>query len=75
MPKICTMEGVQEHSEHMPVELWRDDDSHRLTIRAYNECGDNCVNIDLWQLVDWLKVGPCTRTLSLSDAHPTKALA
>ena len=58
MPKICEMENVRGGERDFPVELWRDDDTGRLVITAYNEAGFNCVEIDLWDLVDWLQNGP-----------------
>lgn len=54
MSKLEIMKGVR--SDESPVELWRDDESGRLTIRAYNEAGYNCTDIDFWDLVEWLKL-------------------
>jgi hypothetical protein len=58
MPKICDMEGVREYGEGYPVELWRDDVSGRLVIRAFNEGHHNDVVIDLWDILEWAKTGP-----------------
>src|SRR5258705_8225184 len=57
VPKICNLNGVREHSEGDPLELWRDDESGRLVIRASNECGNNSTRVDLWDLLDWLSAG------------------
>ena len=54
MSKICDMVGVREYAEGYPVELGRDDESGRLVIRATNECGCNCTDIDLQDIVAWL---------------------
>jgi hypothetical protein len=63
MLKITEMNGVREHSEGAPVELWRDNETGRLVIRAYNECRNNSTQVDLWDLLDWLSVGPARRVL------------
>lgn len=57
MPKICEMTGVRELNEGLPVELWRDDATGRLVLRAYNECGCNATDVDLGGLLSWLSVG------------------
>lgn len=54
MPKICDMEGVREYCEGFPVELGLDDETGRLIIRATNEGGANCTDIDLDDLIMWL---------------------
>lgn len=54
--KLAAMVGVREHNEGDAVELWIDR-SGRIVIRAYNECGNNCTNVDLRDLLDWLKSG------------------
>jgi hypothetical protein len=63
MPKICDMRGVREYDEGesrgaQPVELWRDDRTDRLVIRAYNEGGNNHVSVDLWDVIEWMQSGP-----------------
>jgi hypothetical protein len=61
MPDDCTsftMHGVREHSEGYPVDLCRDPASGRLTIRARNEGGNNITQVDLLDLIDWLRLGP-----------------
>jgi hypothetical protein len=63
MPKICRMDGVREHCEGDPVELWREDDKGRLVIRAYGESGNCCTEVDLFDVVDWLSAGPNKRLL------------
>jgi hypothetical protein len=59
--KLCEMAGVREHSEHFPVELWRN--HGRLVIRAYSECGNNATDLDLFDLVVWLSSGPSSHLL------------
>src|SRR5436190_903506 len=56
--KISDMIGVREYAEGHTVELWRDFDSGRLVIRAYNQLKDDCVDVDLWDVIDWLSTGP-----------------
>lgn len=63
MPKICDMKGVREYMEGDLVELWRDDDTGRLVIRARNECGNNSTTVDLFDILDWMSVGPNKRVL------------
>lgn len=63
MPKICEMAGVREYAEGDPVELWRDDASGRLVIRARNECGNNSTYVDLLDLLDWVAAGTAKRLL------------
>ncbi len=29
-----------------------------LVVRAYNECGNNYTEVDVWDLLDWLRFGP-----------------
>jgi hypothetical protein len=65
--KICDMVGVRECSEGLfPVELWRNSEGI-LVIRAYNECGNNCTDLDLWSLIDWLSFGSGKGMLDSDD--------
>jgi hypothetical protein len=52
------MEGVREHSEGLAVELLPYGAEGRLVIRAWNECGNNYTNVDLGDLIEWLRAGP-----------------
>lgn len=54
--KIAAMTGVREYGECDPVELWINEGG-RLVIRSYNECGNNCTDVDLADLLNWLKSG------------------
>lgn len=54
--KIATMQGVREYSEGYQVELWLYDG--RLVIRAYNEASYNETNVDVGDLLEWLRLGP-----------------
>lgn len=56
--KICELAGVREYTEEYSVSLWRDEERGRVVIRAYNEGRNNFVEIDLWDLVEWLGTGP-----------------
>jgi hypothetical protein len=56
MPKLCEMAGVRG-GDGFPVELWRHDETGRLTIVAYNQAGCDSVDIDLWDLINWLRSG------------------
>ena len=58
MSRICVMESVRELGEGFPVELWRDESSGRLVVRAYNECHNGTVDIDLMDLISWCQAGP-----------------
>ena len=51
MPKICDMDGVREYGEGDTVELWLDNESGRLTIRARNEGGYGLTDVDLWDII------------------------
>jgi hypothetical protein len=55
--KIAVMEGVREYGEKYPVEIWRDSIG-RTVIRAFNEGRNNSVDLDLWDIIDWLSTGP-----------------
>src|SRR6476661_5571493 len=68
--KICDMAGVREHAEGLTVELWRIGESGRLVIRAYNECGNNITEVDLWDLMDWLQTGFGKTLLEASSPSP-----
>lgn len=50
--EICEMTGVREHVENRPVVLCRTE-SGRLAIRAYNEAGFNCTEVDLVEVLEW----------------------
>lgn len=58
MPRIFVMDGLRELTEGYPVELWRDEKSGRLVVRAKNEGGCNITEIDLFDLINWLRAGP-----------------
>jgi hypothetical protein len=60
MPKICDMVGVREYGEGDPVELWRNDENGCLVIRAYNEGGYGTIEVDLFDLINWVQIGPGT---------------
>lgn len=79
MPKICDMEGVREYLERETVELWRNEKYGRLTIRAYNERGNNFTDVDLCGLIEWLAFGPFRMVLvdaspepNANGLHPTR---
>lgn len=74
MPKICEMDGVREHTEGWPVELWRDERTGRLVIVAYNEAANNQTVIDLPELLSWLRVGPGVETVSAEEPELASAL-
>jgi hypothetical protein len=54
--KITTLREVREWKEDMPVELWVNRGG-RLVLRAYNEDGHNSTEIDVFDLLAWLKLG------------------
>jgi hypothetical protein len=55
MPKVCDMEGVRGSDSGFPVSLWRDEDTLRLVVRGINEGGYGCVDIDLIDLIRWMR--------------------
>ena len=54
--KICTLEGVREHAEGDPVELWWYGAAQRFVIRCRNECGNNYTLLDLHDLIEWITI-------------------
>lgn len=51
--------GVKEYAEGYDVELVRQAiTGGRLSVRARNEGGNNETLVDLWDLIDWLRLGP-----------------
>jgi hypothetical protein len=52
---ICLMEGVRDHCEGYTPELYKDETSQRLVIRAFNEAYYNVTEVDLLDLIEWLK--------------------
>ena len=52
------MLGVREHTEGYPVSLVQDPTNNRLSIRAVNEGGNNETVVDLWELLEYLRLGP-----------------
>jgi hypothetical protein len=55
---LSEMTGVREYGEGYPVELVRNQATNRLVLRAWNECHNNKIEIDLYDLLDWLQKGP-----------------
>lgn len=66
--KDIEMKGVQEYAEGMPVYLTKTDGIYaygvnkenwkgngRLVIKAFNEAGCNITEVDLIQLIEWVK--------------------
>jgi hypothetical protein len=51
--KIAVLDGVCEHNEGYPVELWLE--KNTFVLRAYNECGNNYVSIDFTSLIEWMR--------------------
>ena len=59
MPKICDIPGVRGGDTGFPVQLVFEEESRRVMVRAINEGGYACTEIDLLDLVVWLhKVAP-----------------
>ena len=65
---ICVLANVREYAEGDPVELWLRDG--RLVIRASNQAGLSCVDVDLWDIITWISTGPNRRVL---DAYATRS--
>lgn len=68
MGKLCDMEGVREYGDGEKVELWRDDKTGRLVIRAYNEARYNGTEVDLCDLLRWLLADPGANVALASDS-------
>lgn len=64
--KVADLDGVREYTEGRKVELWRH--HGRLVVRAYNEGGLNATEVDVWDLLDFLK-GVHHLVASASDAN------
>lgn len=52
--KIAVLTGVQEYSEGEAVELWLNDKG-RIVVRAYNEGGCCATDVDLFDIILWLR--------------------
>lgn len=52
------MAGVREHTERYPVDIHRESITGRMTVRAWNEGGNNVTEVDLLDLIEWLRTGP-----------------
>jgi hypothetical protein len=55
--KLATLQGVREYCEDEAVELWLNE-TGRIVVRAYNECGNNYTEVDFRDLLDWAAGGP-----------------
>lgn len=55
---IAVLKNVREYVGGEPVELARNQQNGRIVIRAYNEGGNNCTEIDLFDLLAYLQSGP-----------------
>ena len=49
------LEGVRDYAENEPVLLCRHHENGRIVIHASNEGGSNGTNVDLMDLLDWIK--------------------
>jgi hypothetical protein len=71
MSKICNMAGVREYTDGDAIEHTRHDGTGRLVIRAFNECGNNYTQVDLLDLIEWLKSGPHGVEFPLLPSSPS----
>lgn len=55
MPLIAEMHGVRGSDTGFPVQLFRDDETGRIVVRAINEGGYACTDVDLLDLISWLQ--------------------
>ena len=56
---LCEVRGVRQYGNDGRMELRRDGESGgRLVLRIYMECETTGVDLDLWDLIDWLETGP-----------------
>jgi hypothetical protein len=60
--KLAVLSGVREQNEHEPVELWLNE-SGRVVVRAFDECLNNYTDVDLADLLDWLRSGSASKAL------------
>lgn len=72
MPKVREISNVRGSEDGFPLLLWRDDESGRLVVRAFNQGGFAGVDIDLIDLVEWLSA---TAPGSIDGAALVSALA
>lgn len=73
--KVCTLPQVRggegRGDEPGEVEVWRDGKSGRLVMRAYNQGGHDCVDIDLRDVIDWLaQITPAESALISAGVKP-----
>ncbi len=64
--KICTLSSVRGGDDDFPPYVWLDENSGRYVIRAINEGGFACVDLDLFDIAQWF---------GISDAQVIAALA
>jgi hypothetical protein len=55
--KICLMDGVRQYGNEDGVDLYLNE-MGRLVVVAYNEAGYCATEVDLLDLVDWLRANP-----------------
>ncbi len=48
--------GVREYTESYPVEIRRNTETGRLMLTAWNEGHNNMTQVDLLDLVEWLRI-------------------
>lgn len=71
MTRLCDLPGVRGGDTGFPVQLALDEETGRLVIRAINEGGFACVDIDLCDLAHWFGVDAERFVASLAiGAHP-----
>lgn len=51
MTRIQIVTSIRERAEGAPVELWREDNTGKVFVRAYNECHNNYTDVELAALV------------------------
>lgn len=56
-----TLDGVREYGEGLPVKIAFYEDVGRFALKAENQGGYDCVEINLLDLVAWLKDGGMER--------------
>jgi hypothetical protein len=66
MPKLCDIPNICDDG---PAELWRSDETGRLIVHIRIECDTSYVDIDLVNLIGWMRDGPS------ADAATTAAIA
>lgn len=65
MPKICDMDTVRGGEPGFPIELWRDDETNRLTVRIPVACDTPYARVDVGDLIAALRTAGLDEELGI----------